>query len=349
MVTVMQRPFPVLTHLIISSVDGASPVLPAEFLGGSAPPLQKISLSGIPYPTLPKLLLSASDLERLYLDNIPPTGYISLEAMVMRLVALPKLKNLIINFQMATPRPVRMHSPPLTPTVLPDLTSFVFQGASEYLEDLVARIDGPQLNQILIYYLNQIVDFQVTQYSRFINRSVCPEPTLSKYAHIIFSRECINFATHRHASHLYGDYDKEPAVTRVLCQGIDWQVSHMAQVISHFFATLSNVVHLCIWFDGEGELESMEDVEWLHLLRHFSTVQTLYVSVQLAGHVALAMEDITADMVAEVLPSLALVRLEGRPASSLQKFVAVRQLSGRPVSVVPTYAGFDLRRESISK
>ena len=109
MVTVMQRPFPVLTHLIISSVDGASPVLPAEFLGGSAPPLQKISLSGIPYPTLPKLLLSASDLERLYLDNIPPTGYISSEAI---LLALPKLENLIINFQMATPRPVWMHPPP---------------------------------------------------------------------------------------------------------------------------------------------------------------------------------------------------------------------------------------------
>ena len=71
--------------------------------------------------------------------------------------------------------------------------------------------------------------------------------------------------------------------------------------------------------------------------------------MQLAGHVALAIKDITVDMVAEVLPSLALVRLEGRPASSLQKFVAVRQLSGRPVSVVPTYAGFDLRRESISK
>jgi hypothetical protein len=33
------------------------PVLPAEFLGGSAPRLQEITLYGIPYPTLPTLLV----------------------------------------------------------------------------------------------------------------------------------------------------------------------------------------------------------------------------------------------------------------------------------------------------
>ena len=109
----------------------------------------------------------------------------------------------------------------------------------------------------------------------------------------------------------------------------------MGQLIGQFTTTLSNIVSLYIWFHGMGELENMDEVEWLLPLHHFSTVQTLYVSVQLAGHVALAIKDITVDMVAEVLPSLALVRLEGRLASSVQKFVAVRQLSGRLVTVVP--------------
>ena len=61
----------------------------------------------------------------------------------------------------------------------------------------------------------------------------------------------------------------------------------------------------------------------------------------LSGRVALAMEDVTAGMVTEALPSLTLVHLEGRPASSLQKFVAARQLSGRPVTVIPIYAEFE--------
>ena len=98
------------------------------------------------------LLLSTSNLVFLDLREIPPTGYISPEAMVAGLTALPKLKSFIIEFQLATPRPDRIHPPPVTWTVLPALTSFRFKGASEYLEDLVAGIDAPQLDEIYIYY-----------------------------------------------------------------------------------------------------------------------------------------------------------------------------------------------------
>ncbi|KAH9171721.1 hypothetical protein EDB89DRAFT_1906708 [Lactarius sanguifluus] len=162
-----QEPFPVLTHLEISlgpRVESAL-VLPAEFLGGFAPRLQEINLSGIPYPALPMLLLSATDLVKLDLFNIPPAGYISPEAMVASLATLPRLEFFVIGFQLATSRPDQILPPPVTRTVLPALVSFRFRGASEYLEDLVSRIDGPQLNQISTVYLNQVVDFQVAQFS----------------------------------------------------------------------------------------------------------------------------------------------------------------------------------------
>ena len=58
----MQEPLPMLTRLHIFSRDGDGLILPAEFLGGSVPCLQDITLSGIPYPSLPTLLLSATDL-----------------------------------------------------------------------------------------------------------------------------------------------------------------------------------------------------------------------------------------------------------------------------------------------
>ena len=78
---------------------------------------------------------------------------------------------------------------------------------------------------------------------------------------------------------------------------------------------------------GDRQFKGEDDVDWLHLLHPFSAVQTLHVSWELAGHVALALEDIPAEIVTEVLPSLCLTYLEGHSESSLGKFVAARELS----------------------
>jgi hypothetical protein len=152
MATVLQEPFPMLTDLSIDIKTnvGNVPVLPANFLGGSALYLQKVTLFGIPYPALPMLLLSASNLVTLSLRSIPPTGYISPEAMVVGLAALPRLETFTIGFQSATSRPDQIPPPPVTRVVLPALTFFEFHGASKYLEDLVARINSSQLNHISI-------------------------------------------------------------------------------------------------------------------------------------------------------------------------------------------------------
>jgi len=344
--TVMQGPFPMLTHLHIGLDDGNTPVLPNGFLGGTTSCLQTIYLHGIPFPALPTLLLSASDLVTLNLRKIPPTGYISPEAMVACLATLPRLEIFLIELQLATPRPDRIRPPPPTVRiVLPALTYFQFQGASEYLEDLVAQIDGPQLNGILIGYLNQLVDFQVAQLSGFIDRSVGPKLTLFKHAHVTFSCGEVFFEM-CHPNYPRGDW--RTARTTISCEGIDWQVSHIAQVLSHFSATLSTVIHLKLEVQLEGgrQLNGTDDIDWLHLLRQFSTVQTLHVSRELARHIALALEDIAGEMVVQVLPSLHLVHVVGQPASSVEKFVAVRWLSGRPVTVVDTEMEFNRRLES---
>lgn len=343
-VSAMQKPFPVLTHLDIELGDAVS-VLPTDFLGGSAPRLQEIILSGIAYPSLPTLLLSATDLIKLDLFDIPWNGYISPEAMVASLAALPKLEVLVIGFLVATSRPTQLHPPPLTRTVLPALTSFRFKGASEYLEDLVTRIDCPQLNHTLITYLNQVVDFQVVQFSNFVNRTVGPEITQFKHARFTFAFGTIAFTMYPHANH--SPWDRRPATNIISCQGIDCQVSHISQVLDHMSAKLSNVVHLKLKVDPEGlRLEGTDDVEWMLLLHQFSSLKTLHVSRELAGHIALALEDIPAEMVDEVLPSLDLIRVVSQPASSIEKFIAARQLSGNPVTVIEAEREFDERLES---
>ena len=139
MVTLMQEPFPMLTYLTFVVLEDA-PVIPAEFLGGSAPCLQGITLSGISFPALPTLLFSTSNVIDLSLENIPPAGYISPDTMGACLAALPRLESVTIWFLSATPHPGQIRLPPVTRTVLPSLTSFDFQGANEWRTSFTRRM-----------------------------------------------------------------------------------------------------------------------------------------------------------------------------------------------------------------
>ena len=204
MVTVMQVPFPALTHLILSidiSKDDPVlvPVLPSEFLGRSAPCLQKIVLIGIPFPALPVLLLSTSHLVKLHLYNIPQTGYIPPKAMVAALTMLTMLEDLTIGFQSPASRPDQMRLPPITRTVLPALTFFNFYGVRKYLEDFVVRINAPQLHMIWTIYFNQFIDFEIPQLWRFIN---CSEDLHQPRCFLVnFRNEFVSFSARPTTTH----------------------------------------------------------------------------------------------------------------------------------------------------
>ena len=97
--TAMEAPFPELAVLYLS-FEGlpCGPDLPDSFLGGSAPRLQCLALTSISFPRLPNLLLSAPHLVRLWLLNIPHSGYISPEAMATSLSVLTGLEDLHFRF-----------------------------------------------------------------------------------------------------------------------------------------------------------------------------------------------------------------------------------------------------------
>ena len=80
----VQEPFLAWENLCLEIGDETGQTVPAianMFLGGSAPRLRSLNSNRIPIPTLPRLLLSSNDLPRLYLPNIPHSGYISHEAL----------------------------------------------------------------------------------------------------------------------------------------------------------------------------------------------------------------------------------------------------------------------------
>jgi hypothetical protein len=154
---VMQVPFPELTLLQLES-HYETPAIPDSFLDGSAPRLRSFDLTGVPFPGLPKLLLSATHLVKLWLFDIPHSGYISPEAMVAPLSGLSILRSLYLQFRYLQSRPDRESRslPPPKRSVLPALDDFYFHGATEYLEDLVTFIDAPQLSHMHISFFNQV-------------------------------------------------------------------------------------------------------------------------------------------------------------------------------------------------
>ena len=161
---VAQKPFPVLTHLQLSSTVESSNeiVLHEEFLGGSAPLLESFHLRNIAFPTFPRLSLSATHLLYLSLCDIPVIGYISPEAIATCLATFPALELLELGFQSLESCPDRIGQPPPTRAVLPALTHIDFKGCTVYLEDLVARIDTPKLVRLEVNFFMDLM-FNIPQ------------------------------------------------------------------------------------------------------------------------------------------------------------------------------------------
>ena len=330
----MQKPFPILTHLWLSSKDGNVPVLPKTFLGGSAPLLRVALLEGIPYPALPTLLLSTTDLVELQLLNIPESGYISPDAMVARLRALVRLEILSIGFQSSRSFPNPSPLPPLTRVISPSLSTFTFRGASEYLEYLLIQIDTPLLENLTIVYFNQSSPFHVPHLSDFTHRTASLNLHRFKHARVEFGESYVSAS-------LYEGYRVEPEslechfVLQISCQWLDWQILHMTQVLGQCSAVLSQVDDVFIdTYDlssGWRADEYVEPSEWLELLSRFRGVRILRVSKQLTKHVILALEDTTAsgENVADILPTLQLLCLGNQPEASVEQCIGTRKVTSQ--------------------
>ena len=328
-----QRPFLALTALLLRSAGPATPVLPDAFLGGCAPRLQKIYLEDIPFPAAPTLLSSARDLVEIDFRGIPDTGYISPEAMVASLAALSRLKYLSLGFQSPS-YPDQIRQLPTTRAVLPALILFRFSGLVRYLEDFVAQIDAPQLNFLEIAYLDESrgedVNFQIPQVCKFIDRS----ENLTQ-----FWRVDVNIQPRDIVVKLAGGWRSLSFELPIRNQGIN-------QVLSQIYGMISNMDRMYVYSWSptySGKLGS--GIWWLELFRPFTAVKALDVQYKLSKRVALALNNVTGDRAAEILPALELLFLEYQPATSVEEFLAARRKVGRRVTVIRTQKEFIDRLE----
>ena len=332
----MRVSFPELTYLRFSSSDETASVFTDSFLRGSAPRLEYISLEGIPFPGLPKLLLSSNKLVHLGLDNIPHSGYFPPEAIVTALSTLTRLTTLLLHFKspQSCPDPAQRRPPPSTRSVLPALTHFWFKGVSEYLEVVVARIDAPRLNKLDITFFNQIV-FDTPQSIQFISRMPIT-PKSFEVARVTFEDGA---ATIRLSSQKSGK--GEEIRVRIPCRELDWQVSSMEQVCTSCLPPLPTLENLYIYEISRGQQHWQHNIEaalWLELLRPFTSVKSLYLSEDIVQVIVPALQELVGGRATEVLPILQNIFLEGRQSSGLvwvgiQQFVSVRQATGHPIAV----------------
>jgi hypothetical protein len=330
----LQQPFPELTNLFLFSDGGTMPVVPNSFLGGSAPRLEYLELEGIPFPGLPKLLLSATHLVELYLKDIPHSGYFSPDTMVTALSTLTSLEYLMLGFQSprSCPDQASRRPPPSTRTVLPILGYFTFKGVSEYLEDLVTCIDAPLLNKLRITFFNDTA-FDIPLFMQFISRT--PTSRALQKAHVQLSYGGVDLHFSSQTS------DNGSLNVKILCRGLEWQVSSLEQVCTSCLPSLSMLEDLYIYDHPSSPPDWKDDIEnglWLQLLHSFTAVKNLYLSEKFALRIGPALQELVEGRTTEVLPALQIIFLEGLESSGpvqegIAKFVAVRQVASRPIAV----------------
>ncbi|KAI0282417.1 hypothetical protein BC826DRAFT_1064926 [Russula brevipes] len=336
--TVME-PFPELKYLALWSFDRvrSAPILPESVFGGSVPRLQALSFLHIstPFPTLQKLLLSANHLVDLGLRDIPPSGYISPQAMATCISVLTRLETLHLGFTSLPnlPDQTSRFLPPLTRAVLPALSLLDFTGTSEYLDVLTSQIDAPRLKRARSTFFSQPIS-DVSQLHQFISRiGTFKAPSLARVSFFEHSVE-IAFYPHRESTIFERDIVFEFGLS---CAVSHWQISSLALLCTSSMSLPSSVQRL----DLTGKIhedDGPETTQWREFLRLFTNVKDLYLSQDVACHVAYALGELVGRRAITVFPVLQNIFItKGEYWATIQEvitpFVSARKLSNLPITV----------------
>ena len=340
LISAMREPFPALTHirLGLNRNGGVPPVLPDDFLGGCALRLQSLELQSISFPALPKFLLSAVNLVDITLWDTLHSTYISPETLVTCLAVLANLKFLSIEFHSSSPsHPDRVRQHPLPPAriVLPSLVHFKFVWVSEYLEDLVDRIDAPLLDSVCIIFFYEYV-FNIPEFGRFLRRT--PKFQTLNEAHVDFDRYGV-LVSPLPPTWIFG---RSPGL-RIRIQVPNWRFSYMAHTLASLFPSVYMVEHLYIYGSHAPYLlkywrKTINGIRWLEIFHPFTAVKNLYLRKEIAQYISPVLQELEEESVTNVLPVLEGIFVEEvGPSGPIQvaigKFVAARQLLGHPVAV----------------
>lgn len=325
--TAMDHPFSSLTYLSLESIEDDDSFLPADFLGESAPSLRTLLLERIAFPALPTLLLSTTQLVTLRLSSVPTIGYMLPGVIASCLVLLPNLEQLGLEFHSPDTSDDEMdvdESGPSLPTraVLRSLVSFHFEGISQYLEDLLAQIDAPNLQTMSATFHDDIT--HIPQLLRFTDCAGRFGPPIRAMVEFEFWRVILKFMP-----------SDGFQLVIIYKQSVE-QVSSMALVCRELLPLVSRVERLDLYCSSRPP--STDSNLWLDLFQPFISVQRLFVSTNVWPDVTPPLQELIGEGPAKILPELRVLFLEEfQPSTDAQKsiesFITVRRLSNHPVVV----------------
>ena len=339
LLTEMRKAMPLLESLRLMAQGMHELLLPDKFLGASAPHLSDISLYGIAFPMLPKLLVSSGDLTSLELCDIPMSGNISPKAIVLGLSAMTQLKSLSLNFGiwMSHFHVSKSRPRPQGRTVLPALTNLKYTGITEYLEAFASIVDTPLLELIDLRFFNR-VSFEIPQLSRFITRT--NQLGLPTYVKIAmsgsgFSVTLIHRSKTPHAL---------PRSLQITCRQFDSQlttVSPISSQLSPFFASVE-LLELSAFLPVASGRDTLDLMQWVELLRPFSSVERLCVADELVLDIGGVLQWAASKPGLELLPALRELSLGNSQKltavlNAIAPFIDARQLSGGHPIVVSNW------------
>jgi hypothetical protein len=196
------------------------------------------------------------------------------------------------------------------------------------LEDLVARVDAPFLDELHITFFHQLI-LDTPQLAQFINRT--PNLKAHNEVQLRFLDDTVQV--------LLGPMQQ--ISIRTACKAPDWQLSFVAQVCGTSLSLIPSLEHLYICDDKYSRSRWEDDVEndqWLELLHPFTTVKNLYLSKGVVPHIVPALQELVGKKLTKELPALQSLLLEephlsGPVQETIEKFVTSRLLYGHPIVV----------------
>ena len=336
----MHHPFPWLTHLWAQPRLSIQNPISRSFLGGSASCLRDLVLFGVSIPTLPELLLSTTNLVRLWYNDVPLSGYIPPQEIITSLSALMWLESLSLTFHsprdhpdIAVPIP-----PPHTRTLLATLTYFRFRGVSKYMEVFASHFEAPSLESLAITLFYQEF-LEVSELAKFVH-GADKKLSLVDRGEVTFTPDWVS-----------GELSQEVPVWRVdpktlrinlACSEWNFNPSNLARFCASFFSTYSafQCVEISISMESRWQdVNDHPDPNWLKLLCVLNTVKHLYLDWSVASQVFKFLRGLPLERFMEVLPALedliipSLEYCLGPLKEEASEFADARQLSGHPVSI----------------
>ena len=208
------------------------------------------------------------------------------------------------------------------------------------MDDLVACIDAPRLNELEIIFFHDIV-FDTPQLARFISHTPKSKALKNAYITLLNHVARVNFSSQ---TSRYGNFYVE-----TLCRGLDWQVSSLEQVCTSCLSPLFVLEDLYFHEDSDSQdwkdsVENGLNGQWLDLFRPFIAVKNLYLSENLASRIAPSLQELVEGRTTDVLPALQNIFLKGLESSgsvqdseSIRKLVAARQAANHPIAISPWF------------